>query len=255
MRIEGKVVLITGASEGIGAACVAVFRDRGAQVSLVARSAEKLREVAGAGGFFVAADLTGAEGRREAVRQTIERFGRVDILINNAGRGLYEPAHEASMEHARALFELNFFAPLEMVQLVVPHMKRRGSGAIVNVGSIAGKMTLPWFTLYSASKYALGSLTDGLRMELRGSGIHCINVCPGYVKTRFQQNVLSGSVPPKLAAMRQWSAITAEECAQAIARGVERDARTVMAPASGWIPVFFSRMLPWVVDRQLEKMA
>ena len=119
--------------------------------------------------------------------RTIERFGRIDLLINNAGAGLYAPSHMASMEEARRMWELNFFAPLDLIQRVAPAMKRQRSGFIVNVGSIAGKVTLPWFTLYSASKYAIGSLTDGLRMELRQFGIHTMTVCPGYVNTRFRE--------------------------------------------------------------------
>src|SRR6185369_8405824 len=153
MRIEGSVVLITGASEGIGAACAREFQKRGAKLSLIARSEGKLKEVAGPDALVTAGDITDAETRRRVVSRTIERFGRVDILINNAGIGLYAPASRAPLEEARALFELNFFAALGMVQLVVPSMSEQGGGMLVNIGSIAGKITLPWFTLYSASKY------------------------------------------------------------------------------------------------------
>src|SRR6266404_3764486 len=189
MKIEGSVVLITGASGGIGEACAREFRRRGARLSLVARSEDKLREVAGADALATAADITDDAARRRAVERTLERFGRIDILINNAGVGLYSPAWKAPMESARTMFELNFFAPLTLIQLVAPVMRSQRGGTIVNVGSIAGKMTLPWFTLYSASKYALGSLTDGLRMELKRDGIHAITVCPGYVATDFQKHV------------------------------------------------------------------
>jgi short-subunit dehydrogenase len=153
------------------------------------------------------------------------------------------------------MFELNFFAPLELIQLAAPYMKRQGDGAIVNISSIAGKVTLPWFTLYSASKYALGSMTDGLRMELRRAGIHSMTVCPGYVKTGFQSHVLHGSVPEAVGGMKSRWAITAEECAQAIVKGLERNARTVVAPAAfGWLFVVLERLFPWLVDRQLEAM-
>jgi short-subunit dehydrogenase len=255
MRVEGKVVLITGASEGIGAACAAEFRRYGAVLSLVARSREKLEEVAGSDGLAIPADLLDPASRQMVVERTLERFGRIDILVNNAGIGLYAPVCFSSMEEARAMFELNFFAPLELIRLAAPHMKRQGSGAIVNVGSIAGKVTLPWFTLYSASKYALGSLTDGLRMELRRSGIHCMTVCPGYVKTGFQSHVLSGKVPEAVGGMKSRWAITPEECAQAIVKGLERDARTVVAPAAfGWLFIMLNRLFPSVVDRRLEAM-
>jgi short-subunit dehydrogenase len=155
------------------------------------------------------------------------------------------------MEDARALFELNFFAPFAMIGLVTPGMRERRSGTIVNVSSIAGKMTLPWLTLYSASKYALGSLTDGLRMELSQDGIRTITVCPGYVRTRFQEHARGGAPPPKIARANRF-AITAEQCAEAIVRGVERGARTVMAPPSGWLLVLAERLFPALVDSRMS---
>src|SRR5581483_7391136 len=235
MRIDGKVALITGASEGIGAACVRAFHARGVRVALIARDEAKLRAVAGENDRVLTGDLTSAEDRRRVVEGALAHFGRIDILVNNAGVGLYAPAHQAPMEPTRRLFELNFFAPLEMTQLVAPGMIRQGSGAIVNVSSIAGKVTLPWFTLYSASKYALCSLSDGLRMELRRSGIHVMKVCPGYVDTGFQAHVLGGESPAGVRGTRRTFAITAEQCAEAIARGLERNARTVLTPRTGWL--------------------
>lgn len=253
MKIDGKVVLITGASEGIGAACAAAFRARGARLALNARSGAKLAEVAGSDGLAIAGDITDAGVRETVAARTVERFGTIDILVNNAGVGLYSPASTAPMADVRRMFEINFFAVLEMVQLVVPVMRRQRRGVIVNVGSIAGKVTLPWFTTYSATKYAVGSLTDGLRMELKRDGIHAMTVCPGYVKTGFQEHVLSGRPPLSIQRSRTF-AITAEQCAKAIVRGVEREARTVLTPRSGWLFVFFERLLPRLVDAQLERI-
>ncbi len=250
MNIDGKVVLITGASEGIGAACASVFRKRGARLSLTARCEEKLRAAGGPDALVTAGDLTESETRKAAIARTVQHFGSIDILINNAGVGLYAPAWETSLEDARTLFELNFFAPLAMVQLAAPYMRRQKSGTIINVSSVAGRVTLPWFTLYSASKYAMCSLTDGLRMELRKDGIQTITVCPGYVKTEFQKHARGGGPPPKIAKSKKF-AITPEECADAIARGVERGARTVMAPRSGWLFVLAERLFPSLVDAQL----
>src|SRR5260370_2420725 len=99
------------------------------------------------------------------------------------------------MDDARALFELNLFAPLALTQLVVAGMQERKRGTIVNISSIAGKVTLPWFTLYSVSKFALGSLTDGLRMELKPYGIHAMTVWPGYVNPDFQAHALRPQPP------------------------------------------------------------
>lgn len=253
MVIQDKVVLITGASEGIGAACAAVFCDRGARLVLTARNADKLEKVNRPGGLFYAGDIMLPETRQAVVNGALDRFGAIDVLINSAGVGLYAPAWSAPIADVRGMFELNFFALLEMVQLVAPVMRRQRRGTIVNIGSIAGKVTLPWFTLYSASKYAVGSLTDGLRMELRRDGIHAMTVCPGYVSTGFQSHVLAGKPPSSVQRSRSFR-ITAEQCAEAIARGVERDARTVVTPRAGWLFVMMERLLPKLVDAQMERM-
>ena len=253
MRIHEKVVLITGASEGIGAACAEAFRKRGARLMLTARSADKLERLAGPGDHFHAGDITLAETRQAVVEGALERFGTIDVLINSAGVGIYAPAWCAPIADVRRMFELNLFALLEMVQLVAPVMRRQRRGTIVNIGSIAGKVTLPWFTLYSASKYAVGSLTDGLRMELRRDGVHAMTVCPGYVSTQFQSHVLAGKAPEGVQRSRRFK-ITPEQCAEAVARGVERDARTVVTPWAGWLFVMIERLLPKLVDAQMERM-
>lgn len=253
MKIAGKVALITGASEGIGAACAREFRKRGARISLTARSEEKLTAVGGEDALVTAGDITDPEVRRLVVARTLERFGAIDILINNAGVGLYAPSWQAPVDEARAMFELNFFSPLALIQLVAPHMRERGGGMIVNIGSIAGKVTLPWFTLYSASKFALGSLTAGLHMELARDGIRTMVVCPGYVGTAFQSHALVGQPPVRLLKGKKF-AITAAQCAEAVAGGVERNARTVVTPRIGWALIAAQRLFPGVVEAQMGKI-
>jgi short-subunit dehydrogenase len=253
MQIDGKVVLITGASEGIGAACAREFAASGAKLSLIARSEEGLRRAGGADALITAGDLTNDGVRRAAVERTLERYGRIDILINNAGVGTYQPSWEMPMEDARYLMELNFFVPLAMTQLVAPAMRERRSGTIVNVGSIAGKVMLPWMTLYSVTKSALSALTEGQRVELKGSGVRTMIVCPGYVQTGFQGHVRAGQTPAQMQKARRW-AITAETCAEAIRRGVERDARTVVTPPTGWLLVLAMRLFPAVVEARMAKI-
>jgi short-subunit dehydrogenase len=253
MRIDGKVVLITGASEGIGAACAGEFARAGAKLSLTARSGDALRRAGGPDALITPGDLTEEETRQRVVESTLARYGAIDILINNAGVGDYVPSWRSSMEDARRLMELNFFALLGMIHLVAPHMRERRSGTIVNVGSIAGKMTLPWMTLYSASKYAVGSLTEGLRGELRRDGVHAMLVCPGYVKTRFQQNVIGGAPPADIQRSKRF-AITPEECARDIRRGVERGARTVVSPSSGWLLLALYRLFTGQAESRMANM-
>jgi short-subunit dehydrogenase len=250
MRIEGKVVLITGGSEGIGAACAAEFGRSGARLSLTARSEDKLRAIGGPEAVITAGDLTEEVTRQRAVERTIARFGAIDILINNAGIGFYGPSWGMPLQEARRLMELNFFALFGMTQLVVPHMRARRAGMIVNIGSIAGKMPLPWLTVYSVSKYAVGALTEGMRMELKRDGIHTMIVCPGYVKTNFQQHAAGEPLPEKIVRGRRF-AITAEECATAVRRGVERNARTVVTPRAGWLLVAAMRLFPGFVEARL----
>lgn len=253
MRIEGKVVLITGASEGIGAACAAEFAAAGARLSLTARSADGLALAGGPSALLTAGDLTDDYTRRRVVAQTLERFGAIDILINNAGVGVYGPSWSASIDDVRHLMELNFFALLGMIQLVTPHMRERRNGMIVNVGSIGGKIPMPWMTVYSASKYGVTALTEGLRMELRGAGVKTLLVCPGYVTTGFQQHVRAGQAPEGVVRARRM-AISAEECARAIRRGVEREARTVLAPRAGWLLVAAARLFPRLVEARMAEM-
>src|SRR5580704_10054656 len=257
MQIQNKVVIITGASEGIGAACAAEFARCGAKLSLTARSEDGLRTAAASAGaadvLITPGDVTDDGHRRKLVERTLERFGSIDILINNAGIGLYVPAWSVPMEEARHLMELNFFSPLALTQMVVPHMRERRCGMIVNVGSIAGKVTLPWMTLYSVSKYALGSLTEGMRMELRADNIRTMIVCPGYVKTAFQEHVRAGLAPERVIKARRF-AIAAPRCARSIRRGVERNARTVVAPPASWLLVVAARVFPAIVEGRLAEM-
>jgi short-subunit dehydrogenase len=253
MKIQGKVVLITGASQGIGAACATEFARCGAKLSLAARSEDGLRSAGGPDALITPADITQETDRRTVVDRTLERYGAIDILINNAGIGLYRQSWDAPLEEVRQMMELNFFAVLGMTRLVAPHMRERHSGMVVNVGSIAGKMTLPWLTIYSASKYALGSLTEGLRMELRADGVRAMLVCPGYVLTGFQKNVIAGQAPPKVLEGRRF-AVTPAECAAAIRRGIERDARTVMTPPSGWLLVAAMRLFPSFVEARMAEL-
>ena len=253
MQIKGSVVLITGASQGIGAACADAFRRRGARLALVARTREKLERVASPDGLPLAGDITNAEFRRHAVDEAHARYGRIDILINNAGIGLFAPAWSAPLDEVRAMVELNLFAALGMTQLVVPQMRARRSGMIVNVGSIAGRVTLPWLSLYSATKFALGSMTDGLRMELRPDNIKTMLVCPGYVDTDFQDNALAGRPPEKIRNSKTFL-ISPERCAEDIARGVEKEKRTVVTPGAGRWFILARHLLPGPVDAQLARI-
>jgi len=253
MLIDGKVVLITGASEGVGAACAAEFAASGAKLALNARNREKLAAAAPKDALLVPGDVTVDADRRDMIERTVAHYGVIDVLINNAGAGFYQPSWEMPLEDVRQLMDLNFFAPLALTQLAVPHMRERRSGMIVNVGSIAGKVPLPWMSIYSVSKYALGALTDCQRMELKREGIHTMIVCPGYVQTNFQKNARYGETPGRVREAKRW-AITAETCARAIRHGVEREARCIVTPRAGWLFILAMRLFPSFVESRMAAM-
>ena len=138
--LSGKIAVITGASEGIGARLAASLRTRGARLALVARREDKLKAVAAADDLVIPCDLTQDATRATVIDRTIERFGRIDILINNAGRGSYYSAIDNPLDDARNLFDLNFFAPFHLAQLAAPWL-RETQGTLVNVSSIAGQMS------------------------------------------------------------------------------------------------------------------
>jgi short-subunit dehydrogenase len=248
--LEGKVVIVTGASEGIGAQLATALRARKATLVLTARNETRLRTAAGPADLIVAGDLTVSSTRIGIVEQAMARFGRIDILINNAGRGSYYSASESPLDDTRALFELNFFAPFHLAQLATPFI-RKARGTIVNVSSIAGQITLPWLPLYSASKFALSSLTASQRMELARDGVNVMAAFPGYVETDFQAHA-AGSQPPDRVVKGRRFAVSAQECAAAIVRGIEERKRVVVTPRVGWLLVWLNRALPGLVESRME---
>jgi short-subunit dehydrogenase len=252
MDIANQIVLVTGASRGIGAACAEAFRRRGAHLSLTARDEAALRRNAAAEDLITTGDITSAEFRSQLVEATLQRFGRIDILINNAGAGLYGPPSTAPLDEVRHLFELNFFAPLSLTQLVLPQMRKQNSGRIVNISSMGGEIMLPWLPLYCASKFALSALTSAIRQELSGTGIHAMTVCPGYVSTEFKANAVGPRPPARMMGSTTGPfAITPQQCAADILRGVERNARFIVTPRAGWVLIAAQRLFPRLVESRL----
>jgi short-subunit dehydrogenase len=246
---EAKVVILTGASEGIGAQLATQLRRRGAKLALAARNGDKLRATASQSDLIHPGDLTDETVRTSLIAKTLERWGKIDILVNNAGRGSYYSTIDTPLDEARALFELNFFVPCALAQLSAPYI-RTSKGSIVNVSSIAGQIALPWLPFYSASKFALASITTTLRAQLQPDGVHVMGVFPGYVNTGFQDHA-SGERPPDQVKKGKRFAVTVEECAEAIVNGMEKRKRMVVTPRSGWPLVWASRLFPGFVERQI----
>jgi short-subunit dehydrogenase len=250
--VSNKVVIVTGASEGIGAHVAAILQKRGAHLALIARNREKLSAIASAGDLAIAGDLTDSAVRAELIARTMDRWGRIDVLINNAGRGSYYSACTTPMEEARAVFELNFFAPLDLVRLAAPYV-RQTRGAIVNVSSIAGQISLPWLPVYSASKFALAAITSAQRTELRRDGVNVMGVFPGYVDTDFQAHAI-GPRPPERVVQGKRFAVSTVACAEAIVNGIEGRKRVVVTPRAGWVLVWASRLIPRLIESRLERV-
>ena len=193
--LKNKTIIITGASSGIGEAIARRLARAGANVVLFARRADRLAALCAeldttenhARSLAVAGDITLAPDRERLVRATLEKFGRIDALVNNAGYGQRGPLERIPIEALRANFETNVFSLIALTQLVAPLLRAQGSGRIVNTGSIAGRITRPLSCAYDSTKFALEGLTDGLRGELKPFGVQVILVRPGFIRTEFGQ--------------------------------------------------------------------
>ena len=245
-----KVVLITGASEGIGASCAKLIGQRGARLSLTALPSDDFKNEASDSRLVTPGDITSAATRNEVVERTINRFGRIDVLINNAGVGQYGYPTEVDTEISKRIFDVNVFSALALTQLVVPHMRARKAGTIVNIGSVGGKVSLPWAVMYCATKWALHCVDDSLHRELQGSGIRVMKVCPGIVDTKFRDHVLAGTAPGKVEDIRR--VVSPDQVASAIMKGVERQKRTVFIPKIGFLFTSLDFFAPSVMDWYLR---
>jgi short-subunit dehydrogenase len=245
-----KVVLITGASEGIGASCAKLIGQRGARLSLTALPSDHFKNEDSDSRLITPGDITSAATRTEVVERTINRFGRIDVLINNAGVGQYGYPTEVDTEISKRIFDVNVFSALALTQLVVPGMRARKSGTIVNIGSVGGKVSLPWAVMYCATKWALHCVDDSLHRELQGTGIRVMKVCPGIVDTKFRDHVLAGTAPGKVEDIRR--VVSPDQVASAVMKGVERQKRTVFVPKIGFLFTSLDFFAPSVMDWYLR---
>jgi NAD(P)-dependent dehydrogenase (short-subunit alcohol dehydrogenase family) len=180
-----KVVLITGASSGIGKAIANFLQQKGFVVYGTSRNPEKVTNVSF---HMVALDVLNVETIKKAVSTIFDKEGRLDVLINNAGKGITGPIEDTPTDEMRSNFDTNVFGPIEVMKAVLPQMRKQKSGKIINVTSIAGYMGLPFRGVYSASKGALELITEAISMEVKNFGINVVNVAPG----DFATNIAAG---------------------------------------------------------------
>ncbi|MHC4041200.1 oxidoreductase [Bradyrhizobium sp. 23AC] len=188
-RIEPRIALVTGASSGIGQATAERLANAGYNVFGTSRRGGTQ---AGKHPFeMLSLDVTSDASVEAAVSEVIRREGRIDLLVNNAGFGVAPAgAEESSMDQARAIFDTNFFGLIRMTRTVVPHMRRQGSGRIINIGSVLGFLPMPYGALYAATKHAVAGYSESLDHELRTRGIRVSVIEPAYTKTPFDANFL-----------------------------------------------------------------
>ena len=292
---EIQNVLITGGTDGLGRAAGILLAEKGYNVFAAGRSAEKraaLQQLARERGLslgVVEMDVCDDASVTSAVESVHARAGQIDVLINNAGVGYIAAMEEVRMDDLRRQFETNFFGAVRLIQAVLPEMRRRRRGRIINMSSISGKVVIPLFGPYSSSKFALEAMTDALRLETHAFGVHVALIEPGYIPTGFQtasrelsNPYAAGAAASPYAAVyagfrRQWketrsaakkpekarpaeasgtqkARTTPEDCARVILRALRdtppRPRYTVTR--SAWVGSLMKRLVPdRMMDRQL----
>jgi len=256
MNPNNRVVILTGATAGIGRATAYVLAQAGCKLALAARSVESLQRLstelsdAGWPAIAVPTDL-GQFGQAAALaRQTVEAFGRLDVVINNAGIGLRDRVENLDIAQARRVMEVNYFGPVALIQVSVPYLRANPEGGlIINVSSIVGRRAVPGIAGYCASKAALERMAESLRLELNPDNIRVSTIYPGVTATSFNSNSLGqgqagrgrvGGVPP-------------ERVAQAILHTIHHERRDVFITLIDRAFVTASTMWPWLMDQILGR--
>src|SRR6267378_1785512 len=257
--VTGKVMVVTGASMGIGEAIAKIFADHGSRVVLLSRDAGRAEAARGRIGhtdctLALSCDVRNREEIDRVLSLSLHHFERIDLWINNAGHGLQDSVAHMDMAACRDMFDANFFGTVFAMQAVIPVMKQQGSGTIANISSVAGHIPLPFHAAYSATKFALNAIGKAARIELMRGGIHVLTVCPGYVDTEFGANEVVGTVKKRVrpSSVR---GITAERVARATLQGYLKRKREVIVPWTMHPVVKLYQLFPGLVEWGMAKMA
>ena len=183
--MKNKVILVTGASSGIGKATALQLIKEGHTVYGAARRVEQMKDLEEAGGFAIKMDVLKEDQMKAGIAQILDKEGKIDVLVNNAGYAVYGSVEDITIDEARRQFEVNIFGLARLTQLVLPYMREKKQGTIINVSSIGGKIFTPLGAWYHATKHALEGWSDCLRMEVEQFGIDVVIIEPGAIKTEF----------------------------------------------------------------------
>jgi NADP-dependent 3-hydroxy acid dehydrogenase YdfG len=222
-NIEGKVVVITGASSGLGEATARLLSARGASVVLGARRAERIqsleKELTGRGGkaLAITTDVTRYDQVKRLVDAAVETFGRIDVMINNAGLMPQSPLERLKIDEWDRMIDVNVKGVLYGIAAALPHMKRQKAGQIINVSSVAGHKVRPGGTVYSATKHAVRVLSEGLRQEVKPYNIRTTVISPGAVTSELPNSVTDPETAERIRKLYEEVAIPADSFARAVA--------------------------------------
>ncbi len=254
--LEGKSALVTGASSGIGAATAMALARRGCRVVLGARRMDRLQALAreitetlpGTEALALLLDVTQPDEVEAAVQRTVELFGGIDLLVNNAGVGRMDWLERLDAEQGvRDQVAVNLLGAIYAARSALPAMMHQRSGHIINMGSMAGFLGSPMYSVYSASKFGLRGFSDALRREVSPWGIHVSVVHPGGVRSEFGRG--TGSVSRRLPRTPRWLALTPEAVGEAVARLAARPRRSVVLPPVMLPLIWVNAIFPGLVDR------
>jgi short-subunit dehydrogenase len=259
MELAGKIVVVTGASMGIGEAIAKIFADQGASIVMLSRDASRLEEARARVGhtertLALTCDVRHREDIDRAIGLTVHHFQRIDVWVNNAGHGLLDSVAQLNMAACREMFDTNFFGAIGAMQAVIPVMRRQGGGTIINISSVAGHIPIPFHAAYSATKFALNAMGKAANVELKKDRVHVLTVCPGYVRTAFGKNAVQGN-EMKRVRPQSVRGITAERVARATLQGYLKQKREVIVPWTMYVPQKIYQLFPSLVEWSMAKMA
>jgi NAD(P)-dependent dehydrogenase (short-subunit alcohol dehydrogenase family) len=266
MTATRQVALVTGASSGIGKAAALALVEAGFDVVGTSRNTSRVAPRDGV--TFLDLDVTSDESVTSVVQQVIERFGRIDVLVNNAGLGTAGAAEESSLAQDQRLFDVNVFGLIRMTKAVLPHMRAQGGGRIINISSVLGFLPAPYMASYAASKHAIEGYSESLDHEVREHGVRVLLIQPAYTNTGFEANSMRADTP--LPVYAQQRHIFDDLMATAIKRGDDPAivAKAVLAaatdpkpklrytagPSAGRVSTLRRIVPPRAFDKQIRKL-